>query len=375
MSNPNDENESIFLFKEDEELTSPQANKKEEKTSNEAGGVRIDPEFLRSLRKRNLGADKKENSPSVLEKAISEAKPPSKPTPIIGIISPLEAFDILSAIAGGTADKDATITKLAMDKVLKGNFEVELFRKSPKENGVNKAIRDALCWVLVLENEYLRLDQPMGGNDLSGMVEQTKSLLNTANIVMKSLDKTSEEVAKTLNPELTKNIKEIKLRFTESIKKVQAVVSALTEKHPVTYESYPQQKKQTPNGKTITPKPQEKFISKALKVALAVVFAVGVLTVSGLYIKSKFKKGTNQIYDIAQFSSTISLIEARQTGNTFIGIVESRYWNSLSKEEKKRRLEELYAKIKTDSIHGLIIYDAGKTLLAQSYGNDIRVYK
>lgn len=375
MSNPNDENESIFLFKEDEEVVTSQANKKEEKTSDEAGGVRIDPEFLRSLRKRDLGAGKKENSPSVLEKAISEVKPPSKPTPIIGIISPLEALDILSAIAGGTADKDATITKLAMDKVLKGNFEVELFRKSPKENGVNKAIRDALCWVLVLENEYLRLDQPMGGNDLSATVEQTKSLLNTANIVMKSLDKTSEEVAKTLNPELIKNIKEIKLRFTESIKKVQAVVSALTEKHAVTYESYTQQKKQIPTGRTITPQPQEKFISKALKIAVAVLFAVVVLTASGFYIKSKFKKGTNQIYDITQFNSTISLIEARQTGNTFIGIVESTYWNSLSKEEKKRRLEELYAKIKTDSIHGLIIYDAGKTLLAQSYGNDIRVYK
>lgn len=380
MTNPNDENEGIFLFKEDEEAVKSQLNKKEEKPPDDGGGVRIDPEFLRSLKKRNLGADKKEPSPSTLEKAISEAKPIAepKPKPVIGIISPLEAFDILSAISAGTTDKDATITKLAMDKVLKGNFEVELFRKSPKDNGTNKAIRDALCWILVLENEYVRLDQPMGGNDLSQIVEQTKSLLSTANIVIKSLDKASEEASKSLNAELIKNIKEIKIRISDSTKKVQAVVSALTEKHAaadVPYQRASTTKKQLPNGKTAIPKTEEKLVAKALKVALALIFSVAVLTGAGFYIKSKFKKGTSQVYDTAQFSKIISLLEARRAGNTFIGIAEPRYWNSLSKDEKKHRLEELYNTIKTDTLHGIIIYDTAKTLLAQSYGSDIRVYK
>lgn len=302
-------------------------------------------------------------------------------------ISVEKAMSILEKIAL-EEDIDQDFAQIVEESEILGEFEKSLFRSDKADFYQLEYLKKALAYTFLLEYDYAYYTgkRKIQNVTLKEAINQSKILLERIKNMRETLSKLAQSSSQegqygeagALNTLLEK------LRKSES--KLDEVVSTLSST------SSKQEEYITPKSvsasidisKNRVPKQKHTIIDKnntnsgkeKIKIALAFLFMISVVVGVSLFLNKLFSKKTTLIvYNPSEFSSLIQLKEARRQGTAFIGIVSSNYWNNLSKEEKKNKTEKLLHTVKREDVHGILLMTSDNTLVAQSYGDEIKIYK
>lgn len=320
------------------------------------------------------------------------AKPRHKPESHVPKAPPAllhsDAMAILSSLVKGGAEVDPIVAGIAKENVLTGSFERSVFKNGPIDTQQARVVRDALCWLLILEMDYSQYTglRRIGGMILSEAVKQSSELMKRAEEKIKSLEAVKEAAAKSIRMDEYASLGAVAKRLKKTIGKLSPVVSALSyipsDTADATAPAKFHEAGAKPEHKRAEAKVERKITPKRLsrnekvKTAFAGLFMVCVLVGSGLYIKSLLlRQPTNIIFDPRQFATIIILKEARQSGTAFMAVVDDAYWNGMGKDEKYERCNKLFYKVKNNTIQGLLVLNTSGSILVQTYGNEIRVFK
>lgn len=324
-------------------------------------------------------------NPPDIEPASQQVAGPTRTEPLL---NPHEAKDILAAIARSASPQDPVLTRLATTAVLTGSYERSLFYSDVADDTGRTAVKDVLCWLLILEADYLNYSgggQP-AGKSLSQLLVQTRQLLESAKLSLIPLKQTLEQAIGDSRVDDIQAINDVQARFQATVEKVEGIVTALSE--PETRAGdYTHQKFVAP---TTAPEKEEHARGKGkgkakrkpgqkenlIKTVIALVFAAAVLAASGLYVWSLLtRKVTLVIYDPNEFKDIIVLKEARIEGTAFVGVVDDTFWNGLSMDEKRDRVSRLLMRVQGGTVAGILLRAAGGQVLVTTYGNEVRVFR
>lgn len=345
--------------------------------------------------------EEEQNEKEEMEKSPSQGKIVTTPetnnetfTPPLQRENPLmplgveEAVAILEKIASGKSDVDPLYFQIVQDNQLLGYFEKNLFTNVDIDFKEVELLKKGLGTTFILEHDYAYYagTRKVENITLKEAIRQSKILLESTKEIKKALNKLAQSSSQEGRYGDAGAINTVLEKLLKSEAKLDEIVSTLSSVpvkeeeqviKPTSAPALPTEKRRTlPPRKSALVSDKQSSRQEKIKIALAFLFMITVIVGVALFLNNLFnKKTTLKVYNPVEFSSIVQLTEARRQGTAFIGVVNATYWNNLSPEDKKAKAENLLQTVKNSDIHGILLMTSDGRLVAQSYGEEIRIYK
>lgn len=299
-----------------------------------------------------------------------------------------EAVAILERIASGKSDVDPLYAQIVRDNQILGDFEKNLFANVGIDFKETELLKKAIGITFILEHDYAYYagTRKVENITLKEAIRQSKILLESTKEIKETLSKlgqSSSQEGRYGDAGAINTVLEKLLKSEANLDEIVSTLSSVPVKEeeqvitPPSAPTLPTEKQRTsPPRKSATVSEKQSSKQEKIKIALAFLFMIAVIVGVALFLNNLFNKKTTLIvYNPAEFSSIIQLTEARRQGTAFIGVVNANYWKNLSPEEKKAKAENLLQTAKNTDIHGILLMTSDGRLVAQSYDEEIRIYK